>query len=132
MNKDIDPDLKVRLVVESSKLEDPITGKLNRGAYKKMKVIFPWLKERTLRKIRDYKDKINLGINNPTLTHKRVGRCGRYSKLQPELRERYLTIIQDYKNQLVRLTQRKLQKELEIAGHHLSLSTIAAHLKSIN
>lgn len=130
MSKDIDADVKARLLVESSKLEDVATGKLHRGAFKKMKVIFPWLKERTLRKIRqDYKDMIRLGIHSPSLTHNRAGRCGRPSKLQPELRERYQIIVQDYANRLVRLTQRKLQKELEAVDYHLSLATIADHLK---
>jgi hypothetical protein len=65
--------VKARFLVKSSKLEYAAIGKRHRGAFKKMTVIFPWLKESTLLKIRqDYMDMIGLGIQCPSLTYKDV------------------------------------------------------------
>jgi len=65
------------------------------------------------------------------MASKKKGRCGRPSKLTPELRAMYLQIGQEYADLWLRLTVRLFQSELETRGEHLSVSTISQHMKQL-
>lgn len=91
-----------------------------------MMKLFPAVSESSIKRIH------RLGRDDPSsikLETHRVGRCGRTSKLTPELRVEFTRIAQEYANMWIRLTYRLAQEELSQAGFHLSLRTIGKHFK---
>jgi hypothetical protein len=125
----ISKEKKAAVVAACCKWSDPRTGRIVRNGMKYVRRQFPEIGERSIRRFHgQYKA-------NPAwldLGHRRSGRCGNKAKLVPVVRAEYVRITQEYANMWIRLTVRKLQKELDDAGHHFAKSTISEHLKLLN
>lgn len=128
--RDIEPARKVAIMIEAAKFTDVRSGRLFHGAIKHIIELFRPVSARTVKRIvKEYRDQRANGVVVPTFENKRRGRCGRHSKLTPELRVEYTRIAQEYANMWIRLSDRYLQIELQEAGYPLSRKCIQSHLK---
>lgn len=130
---DLTASLRTRILVLCAKNFNPVTKQLKNGSMKEISMECGGVSESTIKRIsrvlREMTPEDNLA---DILRSHRQGRCGRSSKLTPELRTEYLRIFQEYANAWMRVSERMLRAELIAAGHTLSRSTIHAHLKILN
>ena len=77
----------------------------------------------------DHLHQVQGGIQFPKFESKRVGHCGRRSKLTQELRGMYNEIGQEYADNWMRLTDRLCQEELHVRGVDIARATIQRHFK---
>lgn len=128
-NKEIAITTKAAILHACAKLTDPITGDFAHGGRMQVLRQFPSVSLSSIIRIH------RLGKGSPLaikLDSSRVGRCGRESKLTPELKEHYMEVAQEYANEWIRLTRRLAQVELEDRGFHLSTRTIGKHFSLMN
>jgi len=130
--KEADAATKSAIVAECFKWCDPHTDVVVKGGYKKVMDKFPGVTRAAIRKyFGDFKKQRSAGVLSPDMSVKRVGKCGRPTKLTEVLKEHYRAIGQEYATLWIKLTVRELQIELERLGFHLSVSTIHGHLKQL-
>jgi hypothetical protein len=131
--RDLISSLRTRILIECAKRINPATRELVHGAVKEISIVCEGVSPSTIKRISRTLREMAPGDNLTDLfCSQRKRRCGRHSKLTPELRVEYLRIFQEYANAWMRLSVRMLRGELITAGHPLSTATIHAHLKLLH
>ena len=122
--KDISVEKKTAIVVKAQSLFVKGTNRLMNGSLKILKTMFKPISKASIDRIlAGYHNQEKAGNKTPSLKSKRVGACGRHSKLTEQLKTLYATIGNTYARLWIRLSIRMVQEDLKKEGVHLSTST---------
>jgi len=128
--KDLSLEKKTAIVVKAQSLFVKGTNRLMDGSLKILTTMFKPVGKTSIKRIlAGYHNQEKAGNKTPSLASKRVGKCGRNSKLTEQLRKTYADIGNTYARLWIRLSMRMLQEDLKKQNIHLSTSTIWTHLK---